>query len=175
MVSGMKSNSTPGSGGYNEMSMNDTKGKEGITIHGQYNMDTTVENDQTLTVHNNRTVTVDVDHSETVTGNQTLSVKGNRSETVDGTETITINSTRTEHVTGSETVTIDAATEHTINADFTRKATGNYTLTADSNIKTDAGSNWEGLGGSKALLKAPEIKIDGGKKLRSFAAVAALN
>jgi type VI secretion system secreted protein VgrG len=37
MVSGMKSNSTPGGGGYNEMSMNDTKG---IIIHGQYDMNT---------------------------------------------------------------------------------------------------------------------------------------
>jgi hypothetical protein len=31
----IKSNSTKGGGGYNEMSMNDTKGKELITIHGQ--------------------------------------------------------------------------------------------------------------------------------------------
>jgi type VI secretion system secreted protein VgrG len=165
MVSGSKSNSTPGGGGYNEMSMNDTKGEEKMTIHAQYDMDTTVEHDQTLTVHNNRTSTIDVDDSETVTGNQTLKVKGNRDETVDGTETITINSSRTEHVTGTEDVTIDAATTHTINADFTRSATGNYTLTADGNIKTDAGSNWEGLGGSKALLKAPEIKIEGESKI----------
>jgi type VI secretion system secreted protein VgrG len=173
MVAGMKSNTTPGGGGYNEMSMNDTKGKEQLTIHAQYDMSTTVEHDQTLTVHNNRTSTIDVDDTETVTGNQTISVdgnqqtsvKGNREETVDGTENITINSTRTEHVTGSEEVTVDGATKHTINADFTRKSTGNYTLTADGNIKTDAGSNWEGHGGTKALLKAPEIKIEGESKI----------
>lgn len=45
MVSGMKSNSTPGGGGYNEISMDDTKGNEAIVIHGQHNMDTTIEND----------------------------------------------------------------------------------------------------------------------------------
>jgi type VI secretion system secreted protein VgrG len=173
MVSGMKSNTTPGGGGYNEISMNDTKGKEQVTIHAQYDMSTTVEHDQILNVHNNRTATIDVDDTETVTGNQTISVdgnqqiavKGNREETVDGTEKITINSSRTEHVTGSEEVTIDAATKHTINADFTRNSTGNYTLTADGNIKTDAGSNWEGSGGAKALLKAPEIKIEGQSKI----------
>jgi type VI secretion system secreted protein VgrG len=189
MVSGMKSNTTPGGGGYNEMSMNDTKGKEQVTVHAQYDMSTTVEHDQTLTVHNNRTSTIDVDDTETVTGNQTISVdgnqqtsvkgnqtlsvdgnqqitvKGNREETVDGTENITINSSRTEHVTGSEEVTIDGATKHAINADFTRNSTGNYTLTSDGNIKTDAGSNWEGHGGAKALLKAPEIKIEGQSKI----------
>src|SRR6516164_2874370 len=45
MVSGLKSNSTPGGGGYNEMSMDDTKGKERITINAQYDMGTTVEHD----------------------------------------------------------------------------------------------------------------------------------
>ncbi len=173
MVSGMKSNSTPGGGGFNEMSMNDTKGKEAITVHAQYDMNTTVEHDQTLTVHNNRSANIDVDDSESVKGNQTLSidgnqqisVKGNRQETIDGDESITINASRTEHVTGSETVTIDAATEHTINADFTRSAAGNYTLKADGNIKTEAGSNWEGHGASKLLLKAPEILIEADSKI----------
>ncbi|MBI9092932.1 MAG: type VI secretion system tip protein VgrG [Desulfobacterium sp.] len=160
MVSGMKSNSTPGGGGYNEMTMNDTKGEEGMTIHAQKDMDTTVENDHALTVHNNRTTTVDVDDTETVTGNQTLTVDGTRTETVNSDETITINASRTEHVTGSEDVTIDGATSHTINANFTRSATANYALTAGANIKTDAGAEWEGLAGSKALLKAPEIKIE---------------
>src|SRR5262249_12291841 len=47
MVSGLKSNSTPGGGGYNEMSMNDTKGKEMVTVHAQYDMGTTVEHDDT--------------------------------------------------------------------------------------------------------------------------------
>ena len=38
MVSGMKSNSTPGGGGYNEISLDDTKGSEKIIVHGQYDM-----------------------------------------------------------------------------------------------------------------------------------------
>ena len=51
LVSGIKSNTHKGSG-YNEMSMDDTAGKEKITIHGQYDMNTTVEHDQTTTVNN---------------------------------------------------------------------------------------------------------------------------
>ncbi len=158
MVSGMKSNSTPGGGGYNEMSMNDTKGEESITVHSQYDMNTTVEHDQTSTVHNNRSASVDVDDSTAVKGNQTISV--------DGDQEITVQGSRTKSVTGSETVTIDAATDHTINADFTRTATGNYTLTSDGNIKTDAGGSWEGIGGSKASLSAPEIIIEAQSKIQ---------
>ncbi|MDN5870687.1 MAG: type VI secretion system tip protein VgrG [Nitrococcus sp.] len=133
MASGVKSNSTPGGGGYNEISMSDEKGKEKLTVHAQYDMNTTVEHDQTL------------------------SVQGNREETVKGTETITINSSRTEHVKGSEDVTIDATTAHTINADFTRKASGNYSLKADGKIDTDAGST--------AHHKAATIKLEANSKI----------
>src|SRR5881398_1081446 len=60
MVSGLKSNSTPGGGGHNEMSMNDTKGKEKITVHAQYDMDTTIQHDETHTVKTgNRTIKVE--------------------------------------------------------------------------------------------------------------------
>ena len=88
MVSGMKSNSTPGGGGYNEISMNDTKGKENITIHGQYDMNTTVENDRTTTV---------------VGGNDTLSVQaGTRTVTVKGNTSLTVEAgDRTVDVTGN--------------------------------------------------------------------------
>ncbi|SCX77829.1 type VI secretion system Vgr family protein [Nitrosospira sp. Nsp13] len=115
MVSGLKSNSTPGGGGYNEISANDTKGKEKITIHGQYDMNTTVEHDQTTTVRNNRTDSVDVDDSETIGNSQKLHVGVNRTETVGGAENITITGHRTETVNGGETVTINGVRGHTVN------------------------------------------------------------
>jgi type VI secretion system secreted protein VgrG len=66
MVGGLRSNSTPGGGGYNGLIMDDTKGKEKITLHGQYDMDTTIEHDDTQTVVNNRKITVDGTHTETI-------------------------------------------------------------------------------------------------------------
>jgi type VI secretion system secreted protein VgrG len=77
MVSGMKSNSTKGGGGYNEISANDTKGKEQITIHGQYDMNTTVQNNKTVTVKSgNRTLTVESGtNTETIKGTASLTVQ----------------------------------------------------------------------------------------------------
>ena len=149
MISGLKSNSTPGGGGYNEMSMDDTKGQEMITIHAQYDMNTTVEHDQTLVVHNNRTDTIDVDDTETVKGNQTLAVNGNRSESVNGTEN----------------VAIDGATTHTVKSAYTRNVFSNYSLSAGSNISNTAGTNWEGNAGAKLTLRAPQIKLEAGAKI----------
>ncbi|HKC57491.1 MAG TPA: type VI secretion system tip protein TssI/VgrG, partial [Vicinamibacterales bacterium] len=112
VLSGIKSNTHKGSG-FNELSMDDTAGKERVFVHGQYNMDTVVEHDQTSTIHNCRTDKVDVDDSETVGGNQTLhvvknqtvNIDVNRKETVGGTETITITGHRSETVNGGEDVT----------------------------------------------------------------------
>src|SRR5262249_58603542 len=42
-VCGIKSNSTMGGVGFNEWRFDDTKGKEQIFIHGEYNMDTRVK------------------------------------------------------------------------------------------------------------------------------------
>src|SRR6202012_4456271 len=39
VVSGVKTNSTPGGGGYNELAMDDTKGSEKYTVHAQKDMD----------------------------------------------------------------------------------------------------------------------------------------
>ena len=100
MVSGIKSNSTPGGGGYNEMTMDDTKGKEKITIHGQYDMATTVENDQTNTVNNKFTETIKSDatikitegkYSHDVVANTAdYHVQGALNEKYDATQTTTV-------------------------------------------------------------------------------------
>jgi type VI secretion system secreted protein VgrG len=54
MVSGVKSNTYRGGGGYNEFVMDDTKGAELVRLHAQHDMDATVENDSRERVVHNR-------------------------------------------------------------------------------------------------------------------------
>jgi type VI secretion system secreted protein VgrG len=111
---GMKSRSSKGGGGYNEITMTDTKGTEVITIHGQYDMNTVVEHDQTDTVHNDQTNTIDGNRTEKVGKNEKIDIGADRTETVGGNETITISGARTEKVTGSEAITISASRSRTV-------------------------------------------------------------
>jgi type VI secretion system secreted protein VgrG len=129
VISGVKSNTHKGSG-FNEMSLDDTAGKERVFIHGQYNMDTIVLHDQTSTIHNNRTDRVDVDDSESVGNNQkwevgvnrdakiganeTLTVGANRSKSVTANETVSIGGNRTATVSGSETATVALQRTHSV-------------------------------------------------------------
>ncbi len=82
--SGMKSQTHKGAGS-NEISMDDTAGAEQIRVHGQHNMDTAVNNNQTLMVGvdrasqigNNDTAKVGNDSAESVGNNKSVDVANN--------------------------------------------------------------------------------------------------
>ncbi|WP_428649234.1 type VI secretion system Vgr family protein [Roseibium sp.] len=71
---GIKSDSTVGGGGYNEFVMDDTKGQEEIGVHAQKDMNTVIENDETLHVKNCRDTKIDVDRTEKVGNNTTETI-----------------------------------------------------------------------------------------------------
>jgi type VI secretion system secreted protein VgrG len=151
MVSGMKSNSTPGGGGYNEMSMNDTKGEEAITVHGQYDMNTTVEHDQTNTVNNIFTETIKSDATIKIT-------EGNLKHDV-------VAGTADYHVQGALTETYDATQATTVNGNLTVKSTtGAIAVSADAaHVKIDAATKLTLHSGASTIEmdNGGNIKIDG--------------
>jgi type VI secretion system secreted protein VgrG len=122
MISGVKSNSTKGGGGNNEISLNDTKGTELINIHAQYDQQKKVEHDERVNVGNDRTEEVGHDETITIKNNRTekvgadekITIVGNRTEDVSKNETITITGNRTETVKGNETHSINGVRSHTV-------------------------------------------------------------
>lgn len=154
VISGVKSNSTKGGGGYNELSMDDTKGTEKITIHGQYDMNTVVEHDQTSTIHNNRTDTIDVDDSETVGNNQTLSVGVNQSATIGSNQSADIGANRTISVGANQTHTVGANREATIASNDTLNVGTNRTTSVGMNVSNTVGANQELIVGVNYIVTA---------------------
>jgi type VI secretion system secreted protein VgrG len=122
VVSGLKSNSTKGGGGYNEFSMDDTKGNELINVHAQFDQQNRVEHDErtsighdrTEDVGNNETITIGNNRTEKVGNNEKITIVSNRTENVGLNETITIGSNRTENVGANESVIVDLNRTHTI-------------------------------------------------------------
>jgi type VI secretion system secreted protein VgrG len=114
VVSGFKSDSTKGGGGYNEFSMDDTKGNELINVHAQYDQQNRVEHDErtsighdrTEDVGNNESITIGVNRTEKVGNNETIRIGTNRTENVGSNEMITIGSNRTESVGANESITV---------------------------------------------------------------------
>ncbi len=156
-VSGIKSNSTKGGGGYNEMAMDDTKGNELVRMHAQFDMDTTVENDQRNTIHNNRTTNVDVNDTETIGSNQDVTVGANRSLTVGANQTTSIGAAHSRTVGASETISVGASKAETI---AIAKA---LTIGAAYQVTVGAAMN-ESIGGVKAeeIGGAKVVNVGGG-------------
>ena len=140
-ISGLKSNSTKGGGGYNEYVMDDTKANELIREHGQYDKDSTIEHDLREHVLNNRSRDVTVDETVQVGNNRTVSVGVNHSETIGSNQTISVGSNLTETVGINYAETVGAAMELTVGAVMIHTVGAAYTISVGAAMSTSVGAN----------------------------------
>jgi type VI secretion system secreted protein VgrG len=84
-MSTLKSNSTKGGDGFNEIRFEDKKGEEQIFIHAEKDEDVRVKNDAKEWVGADRHLIVKRDQLEQVDGDKHLTVKGDQNEKIDGT------------------------------------------------------------------------------------------
>jgi type VI secretion system secreted protein VgrG len=102
----IKSNSSPGGNGFNEIRFEDAAGSEEVFIHAQKDMNEKVLHNHSQAVDNNQSITVGGNQTESVTGNQTHSVEGERRATVTKDETLHVEKNRVRTVTGNDRTTI---------------------------------------------------------------------
>ena len=120
----IKSDSSVGGGGFNELRFEDRKGSEEVFLHAQRDLNEVVLN------NNSRTVTADQTFS--VSGNQSFSVTKNRSLTVsEGDESLTVSQGKS-----TTTVKMDrSATVQSGNSSLTVQ-TGSHSVTVKQGITT---------------------------------------
>jgi type VI secretion system secreted protein VgrG len=82
--SGIKTESSPGGGGFNELSFEDAKAQEQIFLHAQRDLDEVVERNHTLVVHGSETTRIDGAQTSTVVGDRLETTKGNLEEQIEG-------------------------------------------------------------------------------------------
>ncbi len=160
----VKTNSSKGGGGFNELRFEDKKDSEEIYVHAQKDMNLKIEhdrtkevlNDETNTIKQNRTTTIQEGNYTLVvdkgnraikinTGNDTYEVKGTRTLTVTGNETHTnkadfaqdVTGKVTYEVKGTRTLTVTGNETHTNKADFTQDVAGNVTLKVTGDLTID--------------------------------------
>ena len=118
----IRSASSPGSHGSNELCFEDAAGSEEVYFHAQKDLGIVVENDKNQHVGRNETLRVDNDRSRSVGGNQSLLVEKddtsnigqNQSLEVGQNRTTTIGGDHTENISGSQSVSIGAKSTTTV-------------------------------------------------------------
>jgi type VI secretion system secreted protein VgrG len=166
VVSGIKSNTHKGKG-YNELTMDDTAGKEKITIHAQYDMNTTVEHDQTNTVHNTFTETITSDarisitqgtYSHDVQANTAkYHVQGALTENYDATQATTVKGAITIVSTGGP-ISVSSDAQHV----YVNAATSIQLHVGASMIWMDSGGQINIQGTNVAINGSSSVVIKGG-------------
>ncbi|NWO05763.1 MAG: type VI secretion system tip protein VgrG [Alteromonadaceae bacterium] len=160
-ISGFKTRSTTKGGGanYNEISFDDTIGKELFLMHAEKDHTLTVEHDQTDDVKNDRTTTIGNDDTLTVKNNQTDDVKNDRTTTVGNNDTLTVKNNQTINITGNQATTAGKAITIDAGQSITLK-TGAASLTMEASGAISIKGTSISVQGTTIDLKAAKISLN---------------
>ena len=173
----IKSNSSKGGQGFNEIRFEDKKGEEQIFIHAEKNKDTRVKNDRFEFVGNNRHMIVKTDQMEKVEANKHGSVGGDRFAAVGGDDHFKVEGDQMIQIVGSQHLKIDTdrmekvGTDHNLDVgnDHNQKAGNNLSMEASTDVHAKAGSNMALEGGSDVHIKGgSNVVIEAGSQLSLF-------
>jgi len=140
----IKSQSSKGGNGYNEIRFEDKADNEEIYLHAQKDLKTDVLHDETWNIGNDETRTVKQNQTlEVQEGNQKITVaKGNRTVDVStGDDSLTVKGKLTRSITGDEKATNEANFTQTVSGDFKLTVSGNLTIEVSGAIKIKSGQD----------------------------------
>jgi type VI secretion system secreted protein VgrG len=166
----IRTQTSPGGGGYNELTFEDKAGEEEIFLQAQKNLRETIKNnhaksvgadhsvsignDQTLTVSNNRTTEVGNDKSETVSNNKSTAVAANFDETIGGNATQSVSGDKSASVGGSKALNVLAKFDQVIGGMKTIKVGGLFSEQVGASRSCTAVGAWSATAGLSAKLQS---------------------
>ncbi len=173
-VSTLKSASSPGGGGYNELRFEDAAGSEEIFLHAQLDMNSIIERDRTQsfgrdttdTVGHDATATIGHDRVRNVGHNESVSVGNDRAAAVAQNETMQVGANQSLAVGANQQIAVGANQEIAVFANRTLKTGAAHTETigaamhltvGDSLTEMITASHTELVGGSMTLTIAKSL------------------
>ncbi|MBK9259431.1 MAG: type VI secretion system tip protein VgrG [Polyangiaceae bacterium] len=173
---GLRSNSTGGGGGYNEIMFEDAKGKELVNMQAEKDLKKLVKNDESVTIGHDRTkqighddalvvghdrtrqvvhdemVQIGNDRTRLVGNNESITVGSNRTKTIGANETLTVGQNQSERIGQNRSVDIGLNHEENIGANMSLSVGGALSETVGkAKTETVALASAETVGGAKAL------------------------
>jgi type VI secretion system secreted protein VgrG len=175
----LRSATSPGSAGANELRFEDAAGAEEVYLHAQKDLNVRVENDRAEKVGGNDRLEVQGDRSVTVRGSQQLQVAkndttqvgGSQAAEIGGSRTVTVGAAHAETIGASQTITVGAAQAVSVGAAAAESVGGMKALTVGAAYAVTVGGAMNEIVGA---LKSEEIggaKVEtvGGKKTETVA------
>lgn len=165
-VSTMKSDSSLGGDGSNEIRFEDEKGAEEVYFHSQKNLSIVTENDKDQSTGANETLSVGKNRTKSVKGNERSTISGNRSESVTKNEDISIDGNRSVTIAKNESISVDAARSLTVAKKDSVDIGDSSDLKVAKNQSIDIGDNLNmSIGKSYGCDAGDSVLISGGKEI----------
>jgi len=173
--SGIKTDSSKGGGGFNEIRFEDKKGEELLAVQAQKDMTLLVLNDETATIKAKRTLTVTGDESHTNEAKLAYTVTGDESHTNQANVAYTIQKDLTVDVTGKVTVNVTGDLTLKVTGAVTIEGSQNITTKAGANLSQKAGANFEQEAGAQMNVKGALANVEASGPLVLKGAIVKIN
>lgn len=165
----LKSSSSKGGQGFNEIRYEDKKGEEQIFMHAEKNLDIRVKNDRFETIENDRHLHVEKDKFEHVDHNRNEKVDADHKEVIGKDRHLKVKGKEAKEVAKSLSLTVKGDVTEVFKKSHSEKTTRDYYLKASGivieamkGITLKCGGSSVVLDASGVTVKGPTITVDGG-------------
>ena len=157
----IKTNSSKGGGGFNELRFEDKKGEEQLFINAQKDMDLRVGNDRRDWTEKNHNLVVKGERADETGGNHNAFVKGNHVAESGGDHHLTVGGLQAIKIAGSQSLKVGGdIAESCVN--HSEAASGNWYVNAGANVVIEAGAGITlKVGGSFINIQAGGVYVSG--------------
>jgi len=156
---GMRSNSTPNGGGYNEIAFDDTAGEEEMRLHAQYDLNAEILNDQTWHVFNDQTTNIDNDSKTEIGNDETQTVGNNREASVGTNDSLEVGDNLTVTAGSKITLKVGMSSITMDSSSITLKAP-TVEVKATQQFKSSSGITSEHKAGGTMVIKGTLVQIN---------------
>jgi type VI secretion system secreted protein VgrG len=168
----LKSSSSPGNGGFNEIRFEDKKGDEQVFLHAAKNMDIRVKNDEYKTIEKNLHLVVQQDQynhvknkqHETVDSDVMVRIGGAHHLQITGQQAIKVTGSRSLHVTGAVAEAFDANHSEEVGMAYYLKAKM-AVIEVDLGLTLKCGGNYITIDPVGVSIKGNLVNINGSMTL----------
>jgi type VI secretion system secreted protein VgrG len=172
----LKSNSSRGGGGFNEIRFEDKKGDEQLFIHGEKNEDIRIKNDALEWIGNDRHLIVKQKQYEQVEGEKHLIVKagaggaGDQFEKVEGDKHQKVKGDHNQKVEGTLSIDVDRDKQESVGSNYAMdagteihmKGGTNVVIESNTTLTLKVGGNFVNINSGGIFIKGTMVMINSG-------------
>ncbi len=163
----VKSMSSKGGGGFNEIRFEDKKGSEQIFVHGEKDQDIRIKNDRKEWIGNDRHLFVVNDKFEKIGNDEHSHVVANRNEKIEGNHSLAVSGNRGIKIDGNQSLAVTGNLTETVSGNHSLRGTQNLyikglqvVIEAEVGLTLKVGANFITVDPSGVSVKGTLIQLN---------------